>query len=231
MERCRSAGWIVALAFAAAAFGDDAQNTTDAQIRDWLTNDECHWPDFRRAPELRLCPKEHGVGEGWRVTRPRGHSEQFDGWTFMSTRNRMWLELLITPDSQCSTGSANSFPSWCLAHDGTQEMHFNVKGWLPVHFLDDEDGSRTNGVVRLVYDKSVSQKQLGDVWLTAFLDRFNVSDGGRGLDCEVLSDRFYAITIHGYPTVQTSDSTWFIGLHQEMRGEDGFFEPVDCHRL
>ena len=66
---------------AASVHGQDAQSTTDAQIRDYLTNDECFWPDFRVDPGFKICPPESmkrraGMSGGWRVfTAPDRVSE------------------------------------------------------------------------------------------------------------------------------------------------------------
>ena len=55
--------------------GFPASGQTDEQIRDYLTNDECYWPDFQRNPSFKICPPEDMVratggrdGPGWIVT-------------------------------------------------------------------------------------------------------------------------------------------------------------------
>ena len=55
--------------------GVPASGQTDEQIRDYLTNDECYWPDFQRNPSFKICPPEDMVratggrdGPGWIVT-------------------------------------------------------------------------------------------------------------------------------------------------------------------
>lgn len=55
--------------------GVPASGQTDEQIRDYLTNDECYWPDFQRNPSFKICPPEDMAratggrdGPGWIVT-------------------------------------------------------------------------------------------------------------------------------------------------------------------
>lgn len=67
---------IAMLAFVGTAFiSTVAHAQTDAQIRDYLTNSECFWPDFRRDPAFKLCPpdtmKRRTLQDGgWKVFTP-----------------------------------------------------------------------------------------------------------------------------------------------------------------
>ena len=63
---------IAMLAFAGAAL---ISTVAHAQIRDYLTNSECFWPDFRRDPGFKLCPPETMKRRtlqdgGWKVFTP-----------------------------------------------------------------------------------------------------------------------------------------------------------------
>ena len=72
MKRCFAIGATLMLALT----GFPASGQTDEQIRDYLTNDECYWPDFQRNPSFKICPPADIAratggrgGPGWIVTQ------------------------------------------------------------------------------------------------------------------------------------------------------------------
>ena len=191
----------VAVTLMLALAGFPVYGQTDEQIRDYLTNDECYWPDFQRNPSFKICPPEDMVratggrgGPGWIVTP---HWKQYT-W---ERDQRPLPGMTVTYSCNVAEYRHKGNPPYCLDYvsvrvDRNPDMatkgeHIPGYGYdldMHMHVLS-RPGGQIGGDFRIVrlYKHEVQ------AFIHAAFETLGISGGYHGVECTNPDVRYYGL--------------------------------------